>query len=83
MYSSEYINEKVKLLNNDKIVYLPNNEYIINDIVFIGFCGWWDYNNEKNKKLSVYFKKWIPDFTKKRNLDFIDNVLQKAENIKK
>ena len=47
LYELNYIDNKIKLLKNDKIIYLPDNEYIINDKVFIGYCGWWDYNGEK------------------------------------
>ena len=44
-FDINFIHKKVNQLNNDKIIYLPNNEYIINDKVFIGYNGWWNYDN--------------------------------------
>ena len=43
LYSTKYINSLVKF--NNKLVYLANKPYIIDQTVFIGCCGWWDYNN--------------------------------------
>ena len=64
LYNIKDIHDKIKSLNNDKIKYLPDNEYIINDKVFIGYCGWWDYNDKKDlNKAKKYFNKWIPEFT--------------------
>uniref|UniRef100_A0A6C0C5V9 RING-type domain-containing protein n=1 Tax=viral metagenome TaxID=1070528 RepID=A0A6C0C5V9_9ZZZZ len=80
LYDINFIHKKVNELNNNKIIYLPNNEYKINDKVFIGYCGWWDYNNkldlENGKK---YFNKWIPEFTEEDNILFMNNVLNQAE----
>ena len=68
------------MIDNDKIIYLPYKEYIINDIVFIGFCGWWDYDNKKSlEKGKTYFNKWIPEFSENDNITFMNNVLQRAK----
>ena len=40
-YPSLYTKEEInKLINNEKIVYLPNNPYIVNKTVFLGCCGY-------------------------------------------
>ena len=78
LYPIEKINE---LINNEKIVYLPKNPFIINNTVFLGFCGWWDYNNFDEKETETgtkYFKDWISDFSRKDNIDFMMNVIQRA-----
>lgn len=80
LYNIKDIHDKIKSLNNDKIVYLPDNEYIINDKVFIGYCGWWDYNDKKDiNSAKKYFNKWIPEFTEGDNIKFIESVLNRAE----
>ena len=79
LYDKGYIN---KLVNNDKLVYLPKNPYRINNTMFIGCCGWWDYNNESSesiKKCSNYFGNWITHFSRKENLEFIHNVIEKSK----
>ena len=80
LYDIKDIYDKIKLLNNDKIVYLPHNEHIIDDKVFIGYCGWWDYNEKKDiNKAKKYFNKWIPEFSEDDNIKFMDSVLNRAE----
>ena len=80
LYDINHIHNSVKSLNNDKIIYLPNNEYIIDDVVFIGYCGWWDYDNKQSlESAKTYFNKWIPNFTEKDNIQFMNNVLTRAE----
>ena len=80
LYDINYIHDSVKSLNNDKINYLPNSEYIIDDKVFIGYCGWWDYDNKQSLESGKkYFNKWIPNFTEKDNIQFMNNVLTRAE----
>lgn len=80
LYDINHIHNSVKSLNNDKIIYLPNSEYIIDDIVFIGYCGWWDYDNKQSlESAKTYFNKWIPNFTEKDNIQFMNNVLNRAE----
>ena len=62
-----------------KLYILPDNEYIIDDKVFIGYCGWWDYNDKKDiNKAKKYFNKWIPEFTEDDNIKFIDYVLNQS-----
>lgn len=80
LYDKTYINN---LVNNEKIVYLPSNPYIINKTVFIGCCGWWDYNNENEEVIennTKYFKDWIKNFSREDNLEFINNVIQKSKD---
>ena len=81
LYTVEEINGKVISLNNHKLIYLPNNNYIYKNTLFIGVCGWWNYNdkNDINKNLN-YFDNWIPHFTEKDNLNFIDNVIKRCKN---
>ncbi len=69
------------LLNNDKIVFLSKNPYVINKKVFIGCCGWWDYCNEDQEIIKndlKYFNKWIKDFKEKESLEFIYNVINRS-----
>jgi len=78
LYTKEEIN---KLINNEKIVYLPNNPYIVNKTVFLGCCGWWDYNNFDKLETELgtkYFKDWISDFSRKKNIDFMMNVIPRS-----
>lgn len=95
LYTHEEINNKIIQLNhrnkNDnhkgKLVYLTKNSFHINDTVFIGCCGWWDYHKEQNKnKHEDYFSKWIPHFSKNENKQFIENVIirskEEADSIK-
>lgn len=81
LYTHEEINEKIKKLNNNKIVYLPCNPYQQGKTLFIGACGWWDYNNANldaiNSNLE-YFKHWLPHLTRKENHEFIDNVIKRS-----
>ena len=82
LYTIEYINQKVKKKENNKLTYLPCNDYIINDTVFIGYCGWWDYNNydlDEIKKSLDYFKDWISHFSESDSRDFIYNVFSKSK----
>ena len=77
LYSIKYINNLVEF--NNKLVYLANKPYIINQTVFIGCCGWWDYNNSDKtsiEKCSNYFDEWIPHFTKNDNDNFVNNVIE-------
>lgn len=79
LFSIKEINEKVKKFNNDKLVYLPENDFILDGTVFIGACGWWDYNKKTNLENHIhYFKEWIPHFNKNDNLEFIDNVYKQS-----
>ena len=78
LYEKKYIDN---LINNNKIIYLSNNPYIINKTVFIGCCGWWDYNNSDKtsiEKCNNYFDEWIPHFTKNDNDTFVNNVIKQS-----
>lgn len=66
------------MINNNKLIYLSMNPYIIEDTVFIGCCGWWDYNNKNefnnylnnNNYMSIF--KFIYEDKKKLILNIID-----------
>ena len=76
LYSQDYISDKIK---NEKIKYLPNKPFVIDKTVFIGYCGWWDYNEGLNKDDCYdYFKDWI-DLSKEDSLKFIENVFEKSK----
>ena len=88
LYTTKYINERIQELNNDKIVYLPEQDYVDGTTVFIGKCGWWNYPvayYSGNYDLS-YFDDWIPEFTDKQRLEFIlsvkDRAMQEAKVLK-
>jgi len=79
LYDTKYIN---KLINNDKIVYLSTTPYKIKKTLFIGCCGWWDYNNKNNTNIencTHYFDDWIPEFTREDNIEFIKNVIKRSK----
>lgn len=76
--SVEYIDSLVKKKKNEKLVYLPNNDFFYEDYVIIGCCGWWNYQNENEQEKinnQNYFNKWIKHFTLEDNKIFIDNVI--------
>ena len=82
LYTKDYINQKIKVKKNDKLVYLPSNDYIIDNIVFIGCCGWWDYNNfdiNAVMKSIDYFKNWIDHFVESECRDYIYNVYERSK----
>lgn len=83
LHNTEYIYEKVKQLNNDKIVYLPKKHFRIDKNIFIGCCGWWDYCDKNENKIEEnlsYFDNWIPHFNKNNNRQFINSVIEKSED---
>jgi predicted phosphohydrolase len=80
LFTDDEIYEKVKKLNNPKLFYLNKDHFRVGDTAVVGVCGWWDYNNAQDKTRNLnYFKKWMPEFTKDQNLEFINNVIQKSE----
>lgn len=82
LHSTEKINNKITELNNNKIIYLPKENFFYNNSVFIGVCGWWDYNKKNSevmKKNENYFKEWIPSLSKEQNLEFANNVIKRSE----
>ena len=80
LFTDNEIHEKVNKLNNSKLFYLNKDHFIIGDTVFVGVCGWWDYNNSLDKKRNLgYFNTWIPEFTKDQSLEFIHNVTKKSK----
>ena len=69
------------MIKNDKLIYLSINPLIIEDTVFIGCCGWWDYNN-KNEidnylNNNYYMSNFKLKFEEKKNL--ILNIIDKSE----
>lgn len=77
LYSLDEINQKVLKYENPKLIFLPKNDFIINETVFIGCCGWWDYSIEKNNN---YFKDYLPKLTEKDCEIFNENVLNESKN---
>lgn len=76
IYSIENIEQKIKEICNDKIIYLPKNTHVINNVAFIGYCGWWDYNSENN---TTYFNSWLPHLSQEENRLFCNNVINNAK----
>jgi predicted phosphodiesterase len=76
LYTTPYINQKII---NEKIVYLPENDFIDGSTVFIGVCGWWNYSSAKGNYDLTYFKNWIPSLTEEDCLEFILNVKERAK----
>lgn len=65
---------QTKILENNKLVYLPRNDFIREDTVFIGYCGWWDYSV---KFQFGYFYNWI------EKLNNFDSETEFAKNVRK
>jgi predicted phosphodiesterase len=79
------INEKIQKLNNEKIVYLPKTHYKLGKTIFIGYCGWWDYDNNKQESIESalsYFESWIKEIAESTgaSLSFINNVMKNSYN---
>ena len=75
---TEDINQKVLALHNPKLMYLPKNNYVIGNTVFLGFCGWWDYDSADEDNLlkaEEYFSRWMPHLDVNDNKIFCFNVL--------
>ena len=64
---------KLKKLNNNKLNLLSHKPYIIDRNVFIGVCGWWNYNKGDYKACKDYFKNWI-DLNENETQLFHSNV---------
>jgi len=47
---------QTKILENNKLIYLPIQDYVVKDTVIIGYCGWWNYSHGHT---SGYFTNWI------------------------
>jgi len=78
LYKKKDMIIKTNNYNNNKLIYLSKEPYVINNTVFIGNCGWWDYNKEKNINNYIdYFDNWI-DFNEKDINLFHKNVLIKS-----
>ena len=78
LISTENINQKVLALENPKLMYLPKNNYMIGKTVFLGFCGWWDYDSadeESLLKAEEYFNSWMPHLNTNDNKIFCFNVI--------
>ena len=83
LYTQNEINEKIQKLQNDKIIYLPKNHFFNKekDTVFIGVCGWWDYDNKNEKSIKdnlVYFQQWMTHLTNQDSEDFINNIISRS-----
>lgn len=75
------INDKIEKLNNEKIVYLPQTHYKLGKTVFIGYSGWWDYDNKSEESIKNaldYFEGWINELGNENSRKFIDNVTEKS-----
>jgi hypothetical protein len=87
LYNTNEINEKLKM--DDTIYYLPNRDFIKNETVFIGYCGWWDFNNKEdidnylttrlNKKDALLLNKNIL-LRANEEFELLNNKLKKYEN---
>ena len=83
LLTTKEINEKIQKLDNSKIVYLPQTHYKLGKTIFIGFSGWWDYDNKSEKSIKNalnYFEGWINELgdSIENSRKFIDNVIDKS-----
>lgn len=74
--------EANKILQNDKLIFLHDDMYVIDDTAFIGVNGWWDYNRIDpdviRPSVKNYFKEWRPDMTLLQVIKFIDKVAERS-----
>ena len=83
LLSTEEIKNKIEKLNNSKIVYLPRTHYKLGKTVFIGYNGWWDYDNNNEESINNsldYFDGWIKELSESQenSRKFIKNVTEKS-----
>lgn len=75
LYNYYQLKECFRYHNN--IIFLPDNDYIINKTVFIGCCGWW--NCKKNKKIfdraNFEFNNLIKKIEKYEKDNHIDEII--------
>jgi hypothetical protein len=59
------------------IHYLGDEDVIIHKSVFIGACGWWDYDGEKEENIEEEY--YVKKLGKEKNKIFAKNVMQRAK----
>ena len=76
LFTEDEIAEKLKKIQNPKLVYLGSNNYYNNGTLFIGECGWWDYDTQQSREKGMnYFEGWIESLNNENSaLKFMDNV---------
>ena len=82
LYSNEEILKKINDYGNENVKYLAKETYIKDNIAYLGYCGWWDYEKldpEEIKRCMVYFDEWINYMDRQQSLEFISNVFQRAK----
>ena len=47
---------QTKILENNKLIYLPIQDFVVKNIAIIGYSGWWNYSQGYN---NGYFKNWM------------------------
>ncbi len=83
LYTHDQVNEKFINFNNDKLVYLPKNDFVVDNIVFIGVSGWWNFNYKTknniytNKQLN-YFNNWMSGMDQDKTVLFFNNLKKRA-----
>lgn len=76
LYNYEDFNFRTKVKENNKLIYLPQQDFVIRDIAIIGFCGWWDYS--EGLKYGGY-KGWIDPLNDKEKEDILSkNIKDRA-----
>lgn len=76
LFSHQDIDFKRSVLENNKLIYLPQQDFVIRSTVIIGYCGWWDHSVKEDLD---YFKDWIPKLNNEKNEKiFCENVKKRA-----
>ena len=70
LYSTNYIHELILSKGNSKIVYLPKQNYIIDNTCFVGCNGWWNYSSNKFDHLDYFGSINSSSITEKKIKDF-------------
>lgn len=70
------------LKKNKKIIYLRKESFIMEDTVFVGCNGWWNYNNKDEITIKEYLKDGhlsYYNFNPEDKLNLIKNIINKAD----
>jgi len=80
LYSHKQINELFLKNNNPKLIYLPENTFIYENTAFVGYCGWWNFNNSDflKKKDSKSYSSWINNSKENDGLVYNNNIQKRS-----
>jgi Icc-related predicted phosphoesterase len=79
-YASEFIS--IHMENRDNFYNLNKVDFVIDSIVFIGTCGWWDFKNNdqtlNNTMIDKFDTSWNKDITLNKQ-SIVENIIRASE----